>query len=131
MNQPASVPAGLSVALHRARIKPGQSQQADAWMQLLNDRIDETRATLDRERMAIEIIFRLADDSGDYLFWVTVRGQGGESVETSDHPLDRDHLVFDRRVREPGWTSGSVELLAMPPQVQDAVLAWATREPAP
>lgn len=125
MNEPASVPPGLVVMLHRARVRPGQSVEADAWMRMLNDRLEETRATLDRERMAVEIIFRFPDGEDDYLFWVTVKGEGGASVDTSDHALDRDHLAFDARVREPGWTLGTVELLLMPVVVQDAVLNWA------
>ena len=124
---PASVPLGLSVGLHRARIKPGQSAEADSWMRMLNDRLDESVATLERERMGIEIVFRLSDDSGDYLYWVTVRGEGGASVETSEHQLDEDHLAFDKRVREPGWTTGKVELLLLPDPVRDAVLAWSVK----
>jgi hypothetical protein len=124
---PASVPRGLFVSLHRARIKPGQSAEADRWMRMHNDRLDESIATLERERMSVEIVFRLADESGDYLYWVTVRGKNGASVETSEHQLDEDHLAFDKRVREPGWITGTVELLLLPDAVRDAVLAWSVR----
>lgn len=127
VNTPASVPPGLSVTLHRARVKPGRSEEADEWMRMLNDRLEETRATLDRERMAVEIIFRLSEDENDYLYWVTVKGEGGVSVGSSDHALDRDHLAYDERVRERGWTLGTVELLLMPPAVLDAVLNWAAQ----
>jgi hypothetical protein len=36
-------------------------------MAMLNDRLDECVATLDRERMAIEIAFRLRENGEDYL----------------------------------------------------------------
>ena len=115
-----SIPEGLTVALHRARIRPGMEQTATEWMQMLNDRLDEAVDTLGRERMAIEIVFRSKEQDGDYLTWVTVQGQG-ESVDTSTHPLDIDHLSYDKRVREPGWTRGEPQLLLLPDPVRAAV----------
>ena len=53
-----SIPPGLVVELSRCKVLPGASAEADRWMAMLNDRLDECVATLDRERMAIEIIFR-------------------------------------------------------------------------
>jgi Family of unknown function (DUF6176) len=54
-----SIPDGLVVGLSRCKVLPGASAEADRWMAMLNDRLEECVATLDRERMAIEIIFRL------------------------------------------------------------------------
>src|ERR1700690_2071244 len=53
--RPLSIPDGLLVELARAKVIPGASAEADRWMAMLNDRLDECVATLDRERMAIEI----------------------------------------------------------------------------
>lgn len=117
---PRSIPEGLTVALHRARIRPGMEQMATEWMQMLNDRLDEAVDTLGRERMAIEIVFRSSEPDGEYLTWVTVRGQG-DSVETSTLALDIDHLSYDKRVREPGWTVAQPQLLLLPYPVRDAV----------
>ena len=57
-----SIPPGLVVELSRGKASPGASAEADRWMAMLNDRLAECVATLDRERMAIEIIFRLLPD---------------------------------------------------------------------
>lgn len=118
------IPDGLTVSLHRARIRPGMEDEATRWMQMLNDRHDEAVATLDRERMAIEIVFRSSEPTGDHLTWVTVRGPG-EDVGTSTHPLDVDHLEYDRRVRLPGWTTAEVHLLLAPEPVLAAITDWA------
>jgi len=67
--RPLSIPPGLVVRLSRAKVLPGASAQADQWMAMLSDRLDECVATLDRERMAIEIVFRLRENGEDYLFW--------------------------------------------------------------
>jgi len=121
-----SIPQGITVALHRARIRPGMEHEATEWMQMLNDRLDEAVDTLARERMAIEMVFRSSEPDGDYLTWVTVRGQG-ESVESSNHQLDIDHVAYDQRVREPGWIVAEPQLLLLPKPVRDAVYRWATQ----
>lgn len=75
----------------------------ERWMATLNERFDECAATLDRERMALELVFRRTDGDGEWRCWVPVRGEGGVSVEDSPHAIDRDHLELGRRCKEPGW----------------------------
>jgi hypothetical protein len=119
---PVSVPAGLTVQLFRGKVIAGQSATVDTWMAMLNDRLDEAVATLDRERMAIEIVFRQRDGDEEYLYWVVVRGEG-EPVETSTDPLDVDHRAFDERCRERGWETAEPEVLLLPDTVRAAVVA--------
>jgi hypothetical protein len=95
-------------------------------MQMLNDRLDECVATLDRERMAIEIVFRLQEDGQDYLYWLQVRGAGGAGLDMSV-PLDRDHEAPARRTKEPGWVEAEPQVLMLPDPVRKAVLEWALR----
>jgi len=95
-------------------------------MAMLNDRLDECVATLDRERMAIEIIFRLKENGEDYLFWVSVRGADGLGLDP-DNVLDRDHVEQAKRTKEPGWTEAEPQLLLLPDPVRKAVLSWALR----
>jgi len=47
----SSVPADLVVELSRRKVLPDAPAEADRWMAMLNDRLDECVATLDRERM--------------------------------------------------------------------------------
>lgn len=95
-------------------------------MQMLNDRADECIATLDDERMAIEIIFRLKEDGEDYLYWVSVYGPDSGGLDTS-RAIDRDHVEFGRRVKEQGWVEAEPQLLLLPEPVRRAVLEWAMR----
>jgi hypothetical protein len=80
-DRPTSIPNGLVVELSRGKVLPGASHEADRWMKMLNDRHDECVATLDRERMAIEIVFRLREHDDDYLYWVSVRGAAGGGLD--------------------------------------------------
>lgn len=93
---------------------------------MLNDRVDECVATLDRERMAVEIVFRLKENGEDYLFWIAVRGADGASLDP-DNALDRDHAEKRDRTIEPGWTEAEPQLLLLPDPVREAVLSWALR----
>ncbi len=58
-------------------------------------------ATLDRERMAIEIVFRLRQNGADHLFWVNVHVSDGISFDPGSG-IDRDHLKQAKRTKEPG-----------------------------
>jgi hypothetical protein len=82
-DRPTSIPPGVRVELCRTRIRPGMGGEVDRWMRMLNDRLDECVATLDRERMAVEVIFRDRDEQGEWLYVVSIQGEGGEGLDTS------------------------------------------------
>lgn len=128
---PASIPDGLVVELSRCKVLPGPGAEADKWMRMLDDRVDECVATLDRERMAIEIVFRLREGEEDYLFWVSVRGADGSTDFDLDNPIDRDHVEQGKRTKEPGWVEAEPQVLMLPEPVRQAVLAWALRPAEP
>jgi hypothetical protein len=121
---PASVPAGLHIELTRHRVIPGKSDEVDRWMTMLNTRHDECVETLAPERMAIEAIFRLADDDGEWLYWLEIRGPQGAGLDPQ-WPIDRDHMAFAARAKVPGHETARTELLLMPSPVREAVLRWA------
>ena len=124
--RPSSVPAGLVVSLSRGRVLPGAGAEADRWMAMLNDRLDECVATLDRERMAIEIVFRLQEDGQDHLYWVSVQGADGGGLDLAN-AIDRDHLEQAKRTKHPGWVEAEPQVLMLPDPVRTAVLDWALR----
>jgi Family of unknown function (DUF6176) len=96
-------------------------------MAMLNDRVDECVATLDRERMAIEVIFRLKENGEDYLFWMSIRGADGAGLDP-DNALDRDHEEQAKRTIEPGWTEAEPQLVLLTDPVRKAVLTCALRD---
>ena len=124
---PHSIPQGLIVELSRAKVLPGASDEADRWMTMLDERVDECVATLDRERMAVEIVFRLREDGQDYLYWVAIRGEGGADLQSSTHQIDLDHQSHAARTKAPGWVEAEPQVLMLPDPVREAVLGWALR----
>jgi hypothetical protein len=124
---PRSIPEGLIVELSRAKVLPGASDEADRWMKMLDERVDECVATLDRERMAVEIVFRLREDGQDFLYWLAIRGEGGAELQSSTHRIDLDHQAQSLRTKEPGWVEADPQVLMLPDPVRAAILAWALR----
>jgi hypothetical protein len=129
-SRPASIPEGLVVELSRGKVLAGAGAEADRWMTMLDDRVDECVATLDRERMAIEIVFRLKEDGEDYLYWVSVHGPNDGQLELTQ-AIDRDHLAQAKRTKEPGWVEAEPQVLMLPDPVRKAVLEWALRPADP
>jgi hypothetical protein len=128
--RPASIPEGLVIELSRGRVLPGAGAEADRWMKMLDDRVEECVATLDRERMAIEIVFRLKEDGEDYLYWVSVHGPNNGELDLTQ-AIDRDHLAQAKRTKEPGWVEAEPQVLMLPDPVRKAVLDWALRPADP
>jgi hypothetical protein len=98
--------------------------EVERWMRMLNDRRDEAVATHERERVAIELAFRETDDTGDWLIWVLVQGEGGASIADSPFDIDREHAAFAERCLLPRGPEADPQLLLLPDPVRDAVLAW-------
>ena len=84
----------MKVELSRFRVKANKSARVDEWLKRINDRIDEHLQTLDREQMKLEVIFRELIDGEQYLYWFSVQGEQGESVDTSPHDVDKEHIKF-------------------------------------
>ena len=84
----------MRVELSRFRIKKDKSDRVDEWMKMLNDNMEEVIQTLDREQMKIEVIFREVINDEEYLYWFSVQGETGESLETSEFKVDQEHSKF-------------------------------------
>ncbi len=90
---------------------------------MLNDRAEECVATLDGEQMAVEAIFRIRDDQGDWLYWFELHGESGGAI-TGDHAVDRDHMAFSQRCKVPGFVEAEPLLLLLPTKIRDAITDW-------
>ena len=122
---PTSIPAGLSVELRRQRLLPGAEREADEWMAMLNERVEECVATLPREAMALEVVFRSRDGDGEWIYWFQIRGEAGAQDLDLSIPIDRDHLAAAQRSKLPGWEDMTPQFLLAPPEVRASIVAAA------
>ena len=98
----------MKVELTRYRVKQGKSEKVTEWLQFLNDNMEDVLVTLEGEKMYVETIFREVLNGEEYLYWYSVRGEGGQEVETSAHWIDVKHLQYwDECIDE---TFGSFDL---------------------
>ena len=122
-------PAGLQVELTRHQVRDGQSDEADRWMRMLNDRREECLATLARDGLALEVVFRMQEGGEDVLYWFELRRAGissdAQSVpEELRTPLDADHLAFARKAKVRGHTSAQPQLVLIPLPLEEALRDW-------
>jgi hypothetical protein len=119
----------MKVELTKLRIKPGKSSRVDEWLKMINERIDEAVATLDREGMKLEVIFRELIGEHEYLNWFTIQDETGEPIETSPFDLDRESREFGEECidHDHGGYESQAQVILLPPQVA-AAMKW--REPS-
>lgn len=84
----------MNIELSRFRVIDGQSHIVDEWMKFLNDNMDDVLLTLDGERMYVETIFREKTDEGEFLYWYSIQGEGGQDVMESESWIDKKHLEY-------------------------------------
>lgn len=123
----ANEPPNLHVELSRHVIRDGQSAEADRWMAMLRERREECVATMRRDGLAVEVIFRTQVGGEEVLYWFEIGTQSGnaDAVPDADRTgLDRAHLDFNRRVKVPGHTSARVEVVLIPPAIERAMREW-------
>ena len=114
----------MKAELTRFRVKPGMSARVDEWMRVLNERKAECLATFEREKMYTEIIFREKTGDEEFLYWMEIRGEGGESVNTSEHEIDKLHIQFWNECidREWGATDCATQVVMIPAAVETVMI---------
>ncbi len=84
----------LQTELTRFRVKVGKTAIVDEWISFLNEHMEETLLTLENEKMFIETIFREQLNGEEFLYWYSIQGEGGISVEDSESWIDKKHLEY-------------------------------------
>lgn len=114
--------------LVRRRIRPGMEAEVDRWMDKLRARRDECIATLDRERMAVELIYRERRPEGEALTWVVVHAPGGRPLEGSPFAIDEIHRSYvERCLDADSLETIEAELFLAPPEVEEAIGRFVAR----
>jgi hypothetical protein len=118
----------LRVSLTRHRIRDGESDTATEWMTMLRERRDECVASLSRDGLALEVIFRAREPDADILYWFEIAApsaiEKAEDVPESERTdLDLAHLHFAHRAKVPGHTDAEPQLVLMPEPVLAAIRA--------
>ncbi len=84
----------LKAKLQRFEVIEGKEQRLSEWMGYLRGERNAAVATLEDEKMYFEAVFSEKNEGRTYAFWLTLQGEGGKPVESSNHELDRKHMEF-------------------------------------
>ena len=99
-------------------------------MRFQRDNHDAVVATLDRERMYFEAMFRDQERDPGVLYWLAVDAEGGAPVESSPANVDKKHLEFMTRVlRKGSRTRLATEMYLVPPFIERAIADTQATEP--
>jgi hypothetical protein len=75
-------------------VRLGMESEAEVWLRVLQQRRAECVATLDREQMRYESIFKSQHGGRMYLSWFSIQGEGGSPIDSSPFEIDRLHLDY-------------------------------------
>jgi hypothetical protein len=120
----------MKTQLIRRQIRPSERAIVDEWMAVLRERRAECVATLERERMAVELIFLERDGDAEYLSWVIVQGDG-EELATSTHEIDSVHRAYLERCLLPASRVTLDALLYLAPDDVDSAIRRAVEGNSP
>lgn len=93
----------MNIELSRFRVLKGKEARADEWLNVLQQRMAEVKATLDREDMKIEIIFKESTLDETFLYWFSIRGDSIVSLIDSPHEIDKVHLAYWKECIDPSY----------------------------
>lgn len=113
----------MIVELTRFKVKVGKSKKVDEWLDFLNKNMEGVLLTLEREKMYVETIFREELDGAEYLYWYSVQGEGAESVETSDHEIDKKHMEYWKECIDPTFIPKDLttEVVMLPKHIKEVM----------
>lgn len=113
----------MKIELTRFRVRAGARARVDEWMRFLNENAPAVRETLEPEQMYVETIFSETVDGVDYLYWYSVQGEDGNTVEHSEHWLDAKHLEFWRACVDDAFGGEDLtpRAMMMPERVEESM----------
>jgi Family of unknown function (DUF6176) len=114
----------INVELTRFKVKEGKSAKVDEWMEFLNKHMNKVLLTLKDEKMYVETIFREKRNGVEYLYWYSIQGNGGQSVEESNHWVDHIHLQYWKECIDPNEEplDLNTEVVMIHPNIQQAII---------
>ena len=113
----------MNTELSIFRVIAGKESRADEWMRVLASRRADCVATLDREAMHLESVFKHHHEGRMYLAWFSVQGAHHASVESSGHEIDKLHVSFWRECIDATWSAFDMEhVVTFAPSLVDETL---------
>lgn len=113
----------VNIELTRFRVLKGKSHIVDEWLAFLNNHMKDVLLTLENEKMYVETIFRETLNGGEYLYWYSIQGKGGQDVEESEIWIDKKHLEYWDECIDPNFRPVDLktEVVMIPDKVKNSM----------
>ena len=112
----------FTATLYRFALNPDKLDRFDDWVRFEHAHHAETVATLEREKMYFEAIFRDRAHDNGVIYWLAVQGPGGGHTADSPLAIDKQYEQFMQETLKKGSrTMLSTEYTLVPPFVIDAI----------
>lgn len=122
---PTSVPKGMRLELSRSRIRPGQEDTFDEWMNMLNSRPEELQESLPAERQVFEATFRHIEvDGSTWIYHLSLMGEDGAGNDET-RPVDAALVAYSKQAKEPGWEELEPKFMLTPSKLLDSMKRYA------
>ncbi len=116
----ATVP--FTPTLYRFELNPDKLDRFEDWVRFEHAHHAETIATLEREKMYFEGIFRDRAREKNVIYWLAVQGQGGGHTDDSSLPIDKQYEQFMQETLKKGsQITLSTEYALVPPFVVETI----------
>ncbi len=115
----------MKVELTRFKVKEGKAQRVDEWMKLLNESMPAILLTLEDEKMYVEAIFRESNEEGEFLYWLSIQGEGAINIKDSVHEIDKRHVEFSHECLDTNYKAldMKLEVTMLPEWIKGAIIA--------
>lgn len=112
----------VAAKLYRMRINKAQLPTYQDWVAWHTLEKTAVNATMEREKMYAEALFRDTINEPDAIYWLAISGEGGKTYQGSPLPADKKHAAYMKQILVKG--SGSVlktEFLMLPPFEENTI----------
>ncbi len=112
----------LKVSLYRFKLNTANLPVYHEWVQWHHDAYLPMVATLDRERMYFESVFRDSIAEPDVIYWLAINGEGGATSATSPLDIDKKHVEYMKKILVRGSrTTLQTEFTLLPDFIEKAI----------
>ncbi|WP_462268041.1 DUF6176 family protein [Mucilaginibacter sp.] len=119
---PATARLPVQAVLHRLRINTAQMPVYQDWVNWHEREYGPVVATMEREQMYAEAVFRDTLHEPDFIYWLELKGPDGAHYDSSPLPADRKHAEYMRQILVKGThTQLKTEFLMLPSFVEHSI----------
>jgi hypothetical protein len=88
----------LQATLYRFTLNKGNMDVYQEWVRWHHEAYQPMIATLEREKMYFESVFRDTANEPGVIYWLAIDGEGGASSTTSTSEIDKKHVEYMKQI---------------------------------